>query len=235
MLLGLFNFPPELAPDWPIAVTRTSYRNLAVSRTEGLSVLLALTGNRSSFSDRNGCFDLAMWKGQIDRHDAAFIRDYVDSGTIVGLYAIDEPHDWPCGPSIEDIDAACAYALSKWPGLRCGVNAPPAWLRPGLGRLDHLGFILVQYSQRQGEVDAWLRKQMDDAAWFQGELWFSIQFFDPRLSMSQLVEIGAKFCAVRPRGVMLWKWTADRQSDRGFRDAVGRIAEACREARGPAN
>jgi hypothetical protein len=34
---------------------------------------------------------------------------------LLGLYAIDEPHDWPCGPSFEDIDAACAYAGQKWP------------------------------------------------------------------------------------------------------------------------
>ena len=116
----------------------------------GLKALVALTGSKKNYSDARGCFQLGMWKQALDRHDAARIQSLVDQGVLLGLYAIDEPHDWPCGPSFEDIDAACAYAGQKWPNLKCGVNAPPAWLKPGASKLTHVGFLFFQYSNKKG-------------------------------------------------------------------------------------
>ena len=125
--------------------------DLPLLQGAGLKALVALTGNRKNYSDWRGCFQLSMWKQTLDRQDAPLIQRLVDQGVLLGLYAIDEPHDWVCGPSFEDIDAACAYAGQKWPKLKCGVNTPPGWLKPGREKLSHIGFLFFQYSNKKGE------------------------------------------------------------------------------------
>lgn len=207
VLLGVFDFPPEQADKWPIAVTRVSAAGLEASRAAGMRVLVALTGGRRNFSDSRGCFSLERWKRALDRHDPRAIARFVEDGTIVGLYAMDEPHDWECGPTFEEIDSACGYALSKWPNLPCGVNAPPGWLAHGRERLHHLGFLFTQYSLRRGDVQTWVDRQIADAGWFRGDLWLSIQVLKPEMSAKQFELAGVVLCKVAPRGVFLWKWS----------------------------
>ena len=73
--------------------------DLPLLQGAGLKALVALTGNRKNYSDWRGCFQLSMWKQTLDRQDAPLIQRLVDQGVLLGLYAIDEPNDWVCGPS----------------------------------------------------------------------------------------------------------------------------------------
>ncbi len=225
--LGVFEFPPEQADKWPVTTTRSGPAKLEQSRAAGLQVLLALTGAKKNYSDRWGCFDLRLWKQELDRHDASRIQSFVATGTVIGLYAIDEPHDWFCGPSFAEIDAACAYANLKWPALPCGVNAPPGWLQRGRDQLRHLGFLFFQYSSRRGDPGAWLERQLKDAAWFKGDVWLSIQILRPQLSVEEFRQAGVAMCQARPRGLMLWKWSDAWFAQAGVREALAAVAHSC--------
>ena len=174
------------------------------------------------------------WKQALDRHDVARIQGLVDQGVLQGLYAIDEPHDWPCGPSFADIDAACAYAGQKWPKLKCGVNAPPGWLRPGRAQLGHLGFLFFQYASGRGDPRGWLAKQMADADWFHGDIWLSIQLLKPRLSVSEFRQVALQFCGARPAGLLMWKWSEEWFAQPGVLSAMQEVATACGSPARPA-
>ena len=232
--LGVFGLPPEQAGNWPFAVTRASPDDVFRLQGTGLRALVALTGSKRNYSDARGCFQLALWKQALDRHDAARIQGLVDQGVLKGLYAIDEPHDWPCGPSFEDIDAACAYANQKWPALPCGVIAPPAWLKPGASRLKHLGFLFFQYANSRGDPDAWIRKQLADASWFKGDIWLSIQLLSPRMSVGEFRATALRFCAAHPTGLLMWKWSEEWFAQPGVASAMQDVANACGSPISPA-
>ena len=224
---GVFGIPPDKAHDWPFTVSRAGPEDMSQLQGAGLKGLVALTGSKKNYSDASGCFQLGMWKQALDRHDAAHIQSLVDQGVLLGLYAIDEPHDWPCGPSFEDIDAACAYAGQKWPALKCGVNAPPAWLKPGASKLTHVGFLFFQYSNKKGTPAEWLKEQLADASWFHGDIWLSIQLLQPRLSVSEFRNAGLTFCNARPAGLLMWKWSDEWFAQPGVSAAMREVATAC--------
>lgn len=232
--LGVFSLPPEQANNWPFAVTRASPEDVFRLQGTDLRALVALTGAKRTYSDAKGCFQLALWKQALDRQDPVRIQALVDQGVLKGLYAIDEPHDWPCGPSFEDIDAACAYANQKWPNLPCGVNAPPAWLRPGAAKLKHLGFLFFQYANNRGDSDAWLQKQLSDASWFKGDLWLSIQILRPRMGVAEFRTTALRFCAVHPKGLLMWKWSDEWFAQPGVASAMRDVANACGSPISPA-
>jgi len=225
--VGVFGLPPDRAVNWPFAVTRAAPEELLQVRGAGLKALVALTGAKKNYSDASGCFQLSLWKQALDRHDAARIRGLVEEGVIMGLYAVDEPHDWACGPSFADIDAACAYAGTKWPQLKCGVNAPPGWLKPGRAELPHLGFLFFQYASGRGDPESWLAKQMADASWFHGDIWLSIQLLKPRISVSDFRRAALHFCSARPTGLLMWKWSEEWFAQAGVTSAMQEVASAC--------
>lgn len=233
-LVGVFGLPPDRAGDWPFAVTRAGPDELPQLQGAGLKALVALTGSKRNYSDSRGCFQLALWKQALDRHDVARIQGLVDQGVLQGLYAIDEPHDWPCGPSFADIDAACAYAGQKWPKLKCGVNAPPGWLRPGRAQFGHLGFLLFQYASGRGDPRAWLAKQTAEADWFHGDIWLSIQLLKPRMSVSEFRQVALQFCSARPAGLLMWKWSEEWFVQPGVLSAMQEVATACGSPARPA-
>lgn len=226
-LVGVFSMPPEKARDWPFTVTRAGARDLPALQSAGVKAIVALAGGKPQFSDPRGCFSGELWKQSIDKHDVEEIQRYVDSGTIVGLYAVDEPHDWKCGPSYADIDAICAYANSKWPKMPCGVNAPPSWMERGRQQMPHVGFLFVQYSARKGTVKDWTARQVSESSWFKGDVWLSVQLLQPRISVAEFKSAGLEICSAHPRGVMFWKWSDEWFAQPGAREAAQAIANAC--------
>jgi hypothetical protein len=194
---GPFDFPPRLADEWPFTATRGGNRpgELQAAREGGITVLVALTGSKSGYSDPHGCFSLELWQAALDRHDMDAIQPYVEDGTIAGLYAVDEPYDWDCGPTYPQLDQMCAYAQGRLPGIRCGFNAPPFWLAQGLGETDyaHLGFIFTQSNFRQTQDwSAWAAAQLDEArqinpAW---PVYLSINVITDMPSPEQVQEAG---------------------------------------------
>jgi len=202
--------------------------DLAVARAAGLRVLVALTGGRSGYTDSDGCFSLEMWRAALDRNDLAAVQPYVNDGTVAGLYAVDEPHDWSCGPTYTELNEVCRYANGRLPGIRCGFNAPPAWLADGLGEtdFDQLGYLFTQTNfQRTSDWSGWAERQIDEAAWFDGPLWLSMNVVTGNPTVAQIQDAGVALCQAGD-GVMMWRWPTgfDRP---GMAEVMQEIATAC--------
>jgi len=213
--IGPFDWIPDGGQAYTLTRLGDNPANLEAARANGVQVFAALTGSKSHYTDGDGCFDVQMWKDELDRRDLPAIQPFVDDGTIIGLYAIDEPHDWECGPSFEELNEVCWYAHQRLPGIACGFNAPPAWLAPGaqqalsgVSPLAELDFLFTQTNfQRTQDWSAWAEAQFADAAgWFDGPIYLSInaQLGDPT---EQEIEVAAiDLCQSDAAGVMMWKW-----------------------------
>jgi len=227
---GPFNWVP--GDDWSMFTASRLGRDLShyeAARQQGVTVLAAFTGGHGAYTDSNGCFSVQMWQDALDRNNLAALQPYVDDGTIGGLYAIDEPHDWgnDCGPTLADIDTICAHAEERLPGILCGVNAPVSWL--GGHDYQHLGFIFTQTNfQRTSDWAAWAERQFADAAWFDGDVWLSINAYTGSPTAAQIRDAAIALCQSDAVGVMMWKWgMPDFDLLPGMRQAMEEAAAVC--------
>jgi hypothetical protein len=232
---GPFNWPASLADEWPFTASRLGYYNeqslpeLDAASRNGVSVLVAMTGGRRRYTDANGCFSLQMWKDEFDRRDLTPLLPHVDDGTVIGLYAMDEPHDWSCGPTYIELDEICAYVHSKIPNLPCGFGgASPAWFEQGLGETDfsNVDYILVQYSLRYAPVQEWIDYQLGHAGWFHGDVWFSMNIDAYSPTPQQIQDTCIALCQSDAAGVTMWKWPL-HFDEPGMREAMENIAATC--------
>ncbi len=230
---GPFDFPPSEAEDWPFTASRLGRgaSDLAAARAAGLGVLVALTGSRSNYTAANGCFSLSMWRAALDGNDLAAIQPYVDDGTILGLYALDEPFRWAndCGPTYVELNEVCRYANQRLPGISCGVNAPPGWLAQGLGETsyDQFGYLFTQTNfQHTHDWSAWAQQQLADAQWFNGPLWLSINVSTANPTLAQIRDAGVTLCQTDAAGVLMWKWPVGFGRPEAYQ-AMAAIARAC--------
>jgi hypothetical protein len=229
---GPFDFPPTLGDDWPFSASRL--RNdpdlLEAARERGFTVLIALTGSKSRYTDADGCFDLEMWQATLDDHDMTELQPFVDDGTIDGLYAIDEPFDWDCGPTYAQLDQVCAYAQERLPGIRCGFNAPPSWLAEGLDETDyaHVGFFFTQANfSIARDWSAWAAQQIADARGINVALpvYLSMNVISYPPSAAQLQEAGIALCGSEADAVFMWEWQPEEFE--ALRASMEIIAAAC--------
>lgn len=232
---GPFNWPASLADDWPFTVSRLGYYGeqslpeLDAASRNGVSVLVAMTGGRRRYTDTDGCFSLEMWKDEFNRRDLNILIPYIDSRTIVGLYAMDEPHDWSCGPTYTELNEICGYVHSKIPNLPCGFGgASPAWYEQGLNETDFsdLDYILVQYSLRFAPVQEWIDFQFEHVDWFHGDVWLSMNIYAYSPTPQEIRDTGIALCQSDAVGVTMWKWPL-RFDEPGMRGALNDVAEVC--------
>lgn len=237
---GVFNWVP--GPGWPFTATRLgrSLADLERARQQETRVLVALTGSHGNYTDESGCFDLPAWRDALDR-SVTGIQSYVNDGTIYGLYAVDEPHDWEnrsCGPDWGDLNSACSYAHSILPGIRCGYNAPPSWLHqqeaawPGDPMPMSIDFIFIQTNflrVRDGPAwAAWANEQLAEAAWSGRPVWLSINAYTGEPTAVQIRDAAIALCESEAVGVMIWKWGQPNfEQVAGMREAMEAAAEVC--------
>jgi hypothetical protein len=97
---GLFRYAATDARHVGLAdFTRVSPGEAAAASDRGLNVVIGLAGGRSRYSDADGCFSIEKWKQSSHKSATSEIRSLVSHGTVIGVYALDEPHDWDCGPT----------------------------------------------------------------------------------------------------------------------------------------
>ena len=162
------------------------------------------------------------------------IENGVEAGAIIGLYALDEPHDWARFGSCkelqpEDVNQVCAYAHKKWPKISCGVNAPLRWLIKGLqqSRFDQLDFLFTQYNTRQGDISHWIATQLSDAKFFKGKkLFLSINAVANNPGPDELMRAGKLLCAADVNGVFMWRW-GETFKQPAMLTAMYEVSKAC--------
>jgi hypothetical protein len=105
---------------------------LQTARARGARLLLAVPRNRMSNDD--GTFNYEEWKGELEQWRTYGIEPYLQDGTILGLYVIDEPNCAACwgGRSVSQatVDDMAGYAKTIWPNIVTFARVLPGWFYP---------------------------------------------------------------------------------------------------------
>ena len=106
---------------------------LAQIKARGGKVVLALSGSPKYYVE-GGRFSMSKWKARIDAYKGINFTPYINDGTVLGHYMIDEPNDpanWngqPVPPAT--LEEMAKYSKSIWPDMPTIVRVEPViWPR----------------------------------------------------------------------------------------------------------
>jgi hypothetical protein len=139
-------------------------KELQEVKSKGGKVILALSGSPRYYRDGNGDFSFTKWKERVNRYRGINFRSYIDDGTIVGHYLIDEPNDpanWGGKPvSASTVEEMAKYSKSMWPSMATIVRAEPKHMGDNHRYLDAAW---AQYLSRRGNVNEYIKDVVGDA------------------------------------------------------------------------
>ncbi len=140
-------------------------RELAAIKARGGRVVLAFAGDQKYFRDAQGHFSLDKWKERISRYKNVNFSQYVNDGTIIGHYLVDEPNDpnnWSGKPvPASVVEDMAKYSKSLWPGMATLVRADPAYFIGG--KYQYLDAAWAQYLSRKGSARDYINSRVSDA------------------------------------------------------------------------
>ena len=138
-------------------------RELKAIRARGGRVVVAFSGSPKYYRE-NGHFSFEKWKSRVNRFKGINLSQFIQDGTIIGHYLIDEPNDpanWRGRPvSPATLEQMAKYSKQLWPRLPTIVRVEPGYL----GRNHHyLDAAWAQYLHRKGPVESFLRRNVSAA------------------------------------------------------------------------
>jgi hypothetical protein len=140
---------------------------LRAIKARGGRVVLGLAGNSRHYLDRDGHFAFSKWKARVDLYRKINFSSYINDGTIIGHYVLDEPNDpanWggrPVPPSM--VEEMAKYSKQIWPNLSTIVRTESSYMAQWSGNYRYLDAAWAQYVHRKGDVDAFLSRNIADA------------------------------------------------------------------------
>lgn len=137
---------------------------LAAIKARGGRVVLMMAGSEVNYKDAAGHFSFSMWKQRIDRFRGVNFDAYVNDGTIIGHYLIDEPQDpsnWNGQPvSPATVDAMGQYSKQLWPKMATMVRTEPKFFPSAPKYVDAAW---AQYLARFGSASDYIRRNVSEA------------------------------------------------------------------------
>jgi hypothetical protein len=136
-------------------------------RSRGGKVVLMFAGSEQYYKDADGHFSMSKWKARVDRFRKVNFSSYVNDGTIIAHYLIDEPHDpynWsgqPVSPST--LEEMAKYSKSIWPNMPTVVREQPSYLARWSGTYRYLDAAWAQYLSRMGNASDYIRYNVSQA------------------------------------------------------------------------
>ncbi len=138
-------------------------QSLAQIKARGGKVAVMFAGHEDYYKE-GGHFSFTKWKARIDRFKSVNFTSYINDGTIIGHYMIDEPNDpanWngqPVPPSM--LEEMARYSKSVWPEMLTIVRVEPGYLASNHNYLDAAW---AQYLSRRGPAGDYIRRNVADA------------------------------------------------------------------------
>jgi hypothetical protein len=140
---------------------------LAAIKSRGGRVILSLAGKETNYLDSKGHFSLAMWKERVNRYKGVDFSSFLEDGTIIGHYIIDEPNDpvnWGGTPVPGSmVETMAAYSKQLWPKMATVARVEPRYLGETGGPYRYLDAAWAQYVSWKGTPDDYIRRNVADA------------------------------------------------------------------------
>lgn len=130
---------------------------LSGARAKGGRVVIKLCmGSDSYVKNSDGTFSFTKWKALVDRFKTVNLGPYINDGTILGHFLIDEPSRtarWG-GKVIPQstLEAMAKYSKQLWPSMTTLVRVVPSWLAQGGITFTYLDAGWLQYAANKGDV-----------------------------------------------------------------------------------
>lgn len=138
---------------------------LEAARQAGARVVVRLAGGHSKYLNKKGSFGMEEWKARLEPFRSIDFSSYIEDGTIVGHYILDEPHDrsnWGGKlVSRETIDEMARYSKELWPSMPTIIRGWPAYLKGY--EYKYLDAAWAQYSDRFGPISTFMSENVRDA------------------------------------------------------------------------
>ncbi|MGH7580051.1 MAG: hypothetical protein ACREM9_07765 [Gemmatimonadales bacterium] len=208
---------------------------LAQIKARGGKVVLALSGSPRYYLE-DGHFSMTKWKARVDRYEGINFSSYINDGTVIGHYMIDEPNDpanWngrPVTPAV--LEEMAKYSKQRWPDLPTIVRVEPSYLSRNHYYLDAAW---AQYLNRRGDVQDYIKRNVSDAQERGVALIVGMNVLKggiPNLTPMTAGEVeswgSALLSSGYPCAFISWNWDADYVSSNGMSgamDALRRQAE----------
>jgi len=139
---------------------------LSAIRSNGGKIVLMMAGAQNLYQNADGTFSLTKWKARIDRYRNVNFSTFINDGTVIAHYLIDEPYDPRnfggkpvSGSTLEEM---ARYSKSIWPNLKTVVRAEPYYIKWS-GTYRYLDAAWAQYLWRKGNVSDYLNKNVSSA------------------------------------------------------------------------
>jgi hypothetical protein len=140
---------------------------LAEIKSRGGRVILSLAGKETNYLDGDHHFSLSLWKERVDRFKGVDITSFIEDGTVIGHYIIDEPNDpanWGGRPVPGSmVEQMAAYSKQVWPKMATIVRAEPKYLAETGGSYQALDAAWAQWVARKGAPKDYIERNIADA------------------------------------------------------------------------
>lgn len=156
--MGLFQTPYTSIGTRYNGTLRSIYPGNLVSelkaiKERGGKVVLNLAGSPRRFTDKYGNFSLSMWKTSVSRYKGVNFSTYINDGTVIANFLVDEPKDasnWSNHKAISPstVEEMAKFSKSIWPNLTTVARARPDYL---LSSHRYLDAAWSQYHSRFGD------------------------------------------------------------------------------------
>jgi hypothetical protein len=150
-----------LEPSWLMA-------ELVTARAKGGRLILKLVGGSDDRTkNADGTFSVAKWKALVDKFRPLSLTSYINDGTLMGVFLVDEPHHlakWG-GKMISHatVEDMARYTKMIWPGITTFVRARPTWLAQTSITYTYLDAGWFQYEKYMGDISAATVKEINAA------------------------------------------------------------------------
>ncbi len=143
-------------------------RDLAAIKARGGKVALMFVGPEHYYKDGSGHFSLSKWKARMDRFKNVNFSSYINDGTIIGHYMIDEPQDkfnWNGRPVPQaTLEEMAKYSKQRWPSLVTIARTWPDYLDDWSGTYRYLDAGWAMYAaKRFPNVDQFIQENVAKA------------------------------------------------------------------------
>lgn len=170
---GLFSLPFPTRYQYPFSASQTVAHpkyimdRINVAKRNGLKLSVVI-GNRANVINSNGTFNFEKWKAEVDSlRRAVDINPYINDGTLVAHYLVDEPNCGPCwGGKIipwQTVEDMAKYSKAIWPQWTTVARVVPSWLAQAPFTYRYLDAAWGQYTLPKGEINSWLTKEVSIA------------------------------------------------------------------------